>query len=100
MVARQIPHAGAVGRRKGGDRERTLLPGRRRQHLAPHSDQRAGRKPVALALDQAAQHLGLARRHVRGDGAVLLLRRDAGDHRHALDQEILQIVINPVEPAA
>ena len=100
MVARQVPDAGRLGRRVDPRRERALQPHRRRQQLAPDAHQGAGGNVAASPLDQAAQNLRLARRLIGRDAAGALLRRHPGDDLQALDQQILQAVVNPIEATA
>jgi hypothetical protein len=99
MIAREVPDPERFGRRIDANRERALQLHGRGQQLAPNPHQRSGWEIVALALHQPADNLRLARRNMRGEAAIAFLRGDVGDDPQALDQQILQAVVNPVEAA-
>ena len=61
----------------------------------------AERKRAMMARDEPAHDFGLARRLVCGNAAVAaLVRGDVRDDVYALDQQILQPVVNLVDASA
>src|ERR1700676_2242635 len=101
MVARDVPETLRFGRRIDRDREGALQPGGRRQELAPHAYQCRRRERAMIARNEPADDFRLARRLVRGELVIAaLVRGDARENVYALDQEILQPVVNLVDASA
>jgi hypothetical protein len=99
MVAGDVPIAARL-RRVNGDGEAGLQPDRRRQHLAPHPDQRGAREIAAMAIHQPAQDHRLAARPQRGDLAGDLLPPDRRDDLGPLHQEIVELIVDLVDAPA
>jgi len=101
MIARDVPETRPRRREVDRDRKSALHPGRRGEQFAPDPHEAGGLHRPVVAGDEAAQDLRLARRLMRCDAAAALLAvGDPRDDCHALDQQILQPVIDLVDPAA
>ena len=67
---------------------------------APDALDGVERQDAAMALDQAAHHLGLARRAERGAGLLALLDRDQPvDDLATLDQELVHALVDAIDVA-
>ena len=101
MVAGDVPVAGRLRRRVDRHGKGALHPHRRGEQFAPHADERRGGKGALAAAHEAANDLGLAPGLMswQGDPASLM-RPDARDDLGALDQQVLQPIVDLVDAAA
>src|SRR6185437_6163837 len=87
-------------RRLDGNGELALQRDRAADQLAPKPHQDGTREGAAMPLDEAAQQRGLASRPDRGNPAALLGAGDRLNDLGALDDEIVQLVVDLVDAAA
>ncbi len=100
MKARRVAHVRIARRQVGMDRERRLHVREGRDDDAPDAFRRVERQQPAMALDQAAHHLGLARRTERGAGLLGALDRDqALDDLAALHEQAVHRLVDAVDLA-
>ncbi len=100
MEARGIAHQRVAGGKVGMHGKRRLHIGEGRNDDAPDALGGVERQVAVMALDQAAHHVGLARRAEGGAGFLGLFDRDqAVDDLAALDQELVHRLVDAIDLA-